>query len=192
MNATRHLISLGHKSIAMINASLETQPAQERLEGFRAALEEAGLPFSMERVVVSTIGKQDGYNREAGRVSMIELLQRMPGPIRPTAVFIASDVQAVGALEALRDAAIRVPEDMAIVSFDDIELAQHAQLTTMRQPMHAMGVIAVEKLLERMKNPSAAASITSFTPELIVRESCGFKRVGTSPLAVTSSVHHSV
>ena len=183
MNATRHLINLGHKNIAMINASLETQPAQERLEGFRAALDEAGLPFLMDRVVVSTIGKQDGYNREAGRESMIELLQRMPGPMRPTALFIASDVQAIGALDALRDAGIRVPEDMAIVSFDDIELAQHARLTTMRQPMYDMGVLALEKLLARMRNPSQPPTLTSFVPELIIRSSCGalMKAAGSGP-----------
>jgi len=173
MNATRHLIKLGHRNIAMINASLETQPAQDRLDGFRGALEEAGLPFSMDRVVISTIGKQDGYNREAGRASMIELLQRMPGPMRPTALFIASDVQAIGALEALRDAGIRVPEEMAIVSFDDIELAHHAQLTTMRQPMYDMGVLALEKLLSRMQHPSQEPTLTAFMPELIIRSSCG-------------------
>lgn len=183
MNATRHLINLGHKNIAMINASLETQPAQERLEGFRAALDEAGLPFLMDHVVVSTIGKQDGYNREAGRESMIELLRRMQGPMRPTALFIASDVQAIGALDALRDAGIRVPEDMAIVSFDDIELAQHARLTTMRQPMYDMGVLALEKLLARMRHPSQPPTLTSFVPELIIRSSCGarMKTTGTGP-----------
>jgi DNA-binding LacI/PurR family transcriptional regulator len=173
MHATRHLIALGHRNIAMINASLETQPAQDRLEGFRAALEEAGLPFSMDRVVISTIGKQDGYNRDAGRESMIELLQRMPGPMRPTALFIASDVQAIGALEALREANISVPEDMAIVSFDDIELAHHAQLTTMRQPMYDMGVLALEKLLSRMQHPSQEPTLTTFMPELVIRSSCG-------------------
>jgi LacI family transcriptional regulator len=185
MNATRHLLGLGHRNIAMINASLETQPAQDRLEGFRAALEEAGIPFSMDRVVISTIGKQDGYNRDAGRASMIELLQRMPGPLRPTALFIASDVQAIGALEALRDAGIRVPEDMAIVSFDDIELAQHAQLTTMRQPMYDMGVLALEKLLSRMQNPSQEPTLTAFMPELVIRTSCGTRMrnrtIGSAP-----------
>jgi LacI family transcriptional regulator len=173
MLATRHLISLGHRNIAMVNASLETMPAQERMEGFRAALEEAGLPFSMERVATPIIGKQDGYDRESGKASMTDLLQRMPGSSRPTALFIASDVQAIGALEALREAGLRVPEDMAIVSFDDIELAQHAQLTTMRQPMYDMGVLALERLHSRMQNPNREPTLTSFVPKLIIRSSCG-------------------
>ena len=183
MLATRHLISLGHTNIAMINASLETKPAQERMDGFRAALEDAGIPFSMDRVVISTIGKQDGYNRDAGRASMIDLLQRMPDAARPTALFIASDVQAIGALETLRDAGIRVPEDMAIVSFDDIELAQHAQLTTMRQPMYDMGVLALDRLLSRMQHPNQEPALTSFVPKLIIRSSCGarLRNAGIGP-----------
>jgi LacI family transcriptional regulator len=68
--ATRHLIKLGHTNIAMINASLSTQPGHDRMEGYRLALEEAGIPFRNDRVFISEIGKQDGFNREAGRASM--------------------------------------------------------------------------------------------------------------------------
>jgi LacI family transcriptional regulator len=172
-HATRHLLQLGHRNLAMINASLETQPARERLEGFRAALEESGIPFSMDRVFVSTIGGQDGFNREAGRASMRELLRKGRSHNPVTAAFVASDVQAIGALEAARELGVLIPRDLALVSFDDIELARHAQLTTMRQPMYEMGVLALEKLVERMKNPAAPPTLTSFMPELIVRASCG-------------------
>jgi LacI family transcriptional regulator len=171
--ATRHLIKLGHTNIAMINASLSTQPARDRMEGYRIALEEAGLPFRNDRVFISEIGKQDGFNREAGRASMEDLIGKNSGRDRATAVFIASDVQAMGALEGAAELGVRVPEDLAIVSFDDIELAQHAQLTTMRQPMYEMGVLALEKLFARMKNPDSAPSLTTFLPSLIVRRSCG-------------------
>ena len=173
LQATRHLLSLGHRSIAMINGSLEAQPAQDRQEGYRLALEESGVEFSMKRVVITGTGKQDGFNREAGRASMQEIIAMNRGGQGVTAVFIASDVQAIGALEAARELGVRVPEDIAIVSFDDIELARHAQLTTMRQPMHAMGVLALEKLLYRMKNPSAPPTLATFLPELIIRRSCG-------------------
>lgn len=173
MVATRHLIELGHRNIAMINASLDTQPARERLEGYRAALEEAGLPFSMGNVVISGTGKQDGFNREAGRASMQELAPRLYGTDPISAVFIASDVQALGALAVASEMGIRIPEDLAVVSFDDIEMAGHAQLTTMRQPMYEMGVLALEKLLARTKNSSAPATLTTFLPELIIRKSCG-------------------
>ncbi len=173
MAATRHLIGLGHRSIAMINANLSTLPAHERLEGYRSALEEAGIPFSMERVVVGEMGKNDGFNREAGRDAMQRLLELNRGAGRATAVVIASDVQAIGALEAARAARVRVPEDLAVVGFDDIELAQYMELTTMRQPMYEMGQLAMEKLIHRMKDPGAPASLTSFLPSLIVRRSCG-------------------
>ncbi|MBM2846926.1 MAG: hypothetical protein HW407_2238 [Bacteroidetes bacterium] len=180
MQATRHLVNLGHRNIAMINASMNTQPAKERLEGFKIALEEAGIPFSMDNVIVADAGKQDGFNREAGYASMKELVRKNTGTAGISALFIASDVQAIGALDAARDLGVRVPEDMAIVSFDDIELAQHAQLTTMRQPMYEMGILALEKLHARMKNPTTPATLTTFLPELIVRRTCGARVMGTS------------
>jgi len=171
--ATRHLVELGHHHIAMINASLSTLPAQERLEGYRMGLEEAGMPFSMDRVIIGDSGKNDGFNREAGREAMRLLLETNTGAQRATAVVIASDVQAIGALESTRAARVRVPEDLAIVGFDDIELAQYAELTTMRQPMYEMGQLAMEKLVRRMKEPGAPPTLTSFLPDLIVRRSCG-------------------
>lgn len=188
MDATRHLIKLGHRNIAMINASLETHPARERLSGFQAAMDEAGIPYSSDRVFVSRIGKQDGFNKEAGAVSMRELLVRRSEGHRVTAVFIASDVQAIGALEAAREFGIRVPEDIAIVSFDDIELAQHAQLTTMRQPMYEIGTLALHRLLARMKDPDATPSLTTFLPKLIIRRSCGAGAVQTSPPGTGSRI----
>ncbi|HXG01461.1 MAG TPA: LacI family DNA-binding transcriptional regulator [Bacteroidota bacterium] len=173
MQATRHLLSLGHRNIGMINASLDTVPARERLEGYKAALEEANIPFTMERVIVSANGKQDGFNREAGYESMKEMLRRNVGPERVTAVFIASDIQAIGALEAARELGVRVPEDVAVVGFDDIELAKYAQLTTVRQPMHMMGTIALQMLMDRMKNPEMPPHLSTFLPELVIRKTCG-------------------
>lgn len=174
--AVRHLIGLGHRNIAMINASLQTQPAQARLEGYRAALEEAGIAFVQDRVYVSSIGKQDGFNREAGRASMQELLRNPKNRREITAVFVASDVQAIGALEVSRELGVRVPDDIAVVGFDDIELAAHSGLTTMRQPMHEMGELALEKLMARVKDPQARPTLTSFMPELVIRSSCGAAR----------------
>ena len=173
MLATRHLLQLGHRNIAMINASLDTQPARDRMDGYRAALEESGIAFAMERVFISGIGKQDGFNRESGHASMRDLIRTNTRANSITAVLIASDVQAIGALEAARELGVRVPEDIAIVSYDDIELAQHAQLTTMRQPMHEMGILALEKLVTRMKDPESPPTLTSFLPELVIRQTCG-------------------
>ncbi len=171
--ATRHLVGLGHHSIAMINANLSTQPAQERLEGYRLGLEEAGIPFRSDLLVIGESSKNDGFTREAGRESMRRLLEKNTGPDRATAVVIASDVQAIGALEAARAARVRIPEDLAIVGFDDIELAQYAELTTMRQPMYEMGQLAMEKLIRRIKEPGVPPTLSLFLPDLIVRRSCG-------------------
>ncbi len=182
LEATRHLVRLGHRSIAMINASPHTPPAQDRMQGYREALEEAGLGFSQERVFISAIEKQDGFNREAGRISMRELMRVSAEKEQITAAFVASDVQAIGALEVCREKGVRVPEDVAIVGFDDIELAQHAQLTTMRQPMHEMGALAVDKLLARIKEPEASPTLTSFTPRLIIRSTCGASLPGSAAL----------
>jgi LacI family transcriptional regulator len=172
-SATRHLLALGHRDIAMINASLETQPARDRMAGYQRALEEAGIPFREDRVIISSAGKNDGFNRDAGRESMRRMLTLLSGPDRPSAVFIASDVQAIGALEGARAEDVRVPEDLAVVSFDDIELAQYAELTTMRQPMYEIGRLAMEKLVSRMKDPDASPTLSSFIPDLIIRRSCG-------------------
>lgn len=171
--ATQHLINLGHQSIWMINAKPETGPARERLDGYRAALDDARLTFSMDRVYYSNNDKQDGFNRESGREAMTRLLAERNGHAGCTAVFIASDVQALGAMEAAREKGLRIPEDIAIVSFDDIELASHARLTTMRQPMNEIGNLALERLTHRLKNRLAPPTLDTFVPELVIRDSCG-------------------
>jgi LacI family transcriptional regulator len=173
MTATRHLIGLGHRQIAMINASLETLPAQERQQGYRAALLEAGLPYVRENVIAAGAMRQDGFNRESGAMAMRQLLPAFDRPDPVTAVFVVSDIQALGALDVARKAGIRVPGDVAIVSFDDIELAQHAGLTTMRQPMHQMGMLAVECLTTRMSDPDGPVTLTTFHPDLVIRDTCG-------------------
>jgi LacI family transcriptional regulator len=76
-------------------------------------------------------------------------------------------------MEAARERGIRIPEDLAVVGFDDIELAEHVHLTTMRQPMYDMGVLALDRLIARTTDPSAVPSVTSFLPRLIVRRTCG-------------------
>lgn len=169
--ATKHLLALGHTKIGMIDASLESVPACKRLEGFKKALTGHGIGFNDRYLKVSSIPKQDGFSREAGYLSMMEMLEL--GDERPTAIFVSSDVQAIGALNALRDQGLRVPDDMAVVGFDDIELAKHLGLTTMRQPMYEMGVLAVDKLLERIAKPELPPSHTHFEPRLVIRESCG-------------------
>ncbi|MCL5268403.1 MAG: LacI family transcriptional regulator [Bacteroidetes bacterium] len=172
--ATTHLLELGHRSVGMVNAQLVSTPALERLQGYRHALESHGITYSEGLVKTGSSNKQDGFNREAGYEAMEEFIEM--GPDMPRAFFVSSDIQAMGAIAALTESGLRVPEDVAIVGFDDIELARHMRLTTMRQPMYQMGVLAIERLVARMSNPEMEILHTTFSPTLIVRESCGALR----------------
>ncbi len=169
--ATEHLISLGHRNIGMINANLQSAPARERLASFRQTLQQAGIQIPDGNIVNSAEEKNDGFSRESGFRGMMEFLGR--GLPLPTAFFVSSDIQAIGVLAALRERNIRVPEDVAIVSFDDVELAKNFDLTTMRQPMFKMGELAVKKMIERIEHPEAPVSSVSFKPGLVIRASCG-------------------
>ncbi|HTX18580.1 MAG TPA: LacI family DNA-binding transcriptional regulator [Bacteroidota bacterium] len=173
--ATNHLISMGHKNIGMISANVNSVPSRERIAGFKDAITSAGLNLRPENVVVSKITKNDGFTREAGYQSMKEMLSA--GGELPTAIFITSDIQAIGALSALRQAGLKVPQDVALVGFDDIELAEQFGLTTMRQPMHEIGELAVEKLIARMDNASGPPSHINFLPKLVVRATCGMNKM---------------
>ena len=93
-------------------------------------------------------------------------------PSFTTAIFVSSDIQAIGVIEALNENGIKVPGDVSIIGFDDIELAKDFGLTTVRQPMYEMGVIAVEKLFERINNKKTKPEHVKFTPELVIRNSC--------------------
>jgi DNA-binding LacI/PurR family transcriptional regulator len=90
-----------------------------------------------------------------------------------TAAFVASDIQALGALEVAREQHVAVPQDLAIIGFDDIELAEHADLTTMRQPLSEMGKLSMDRLVARMHSASLPPMLKEFTPELVVRRSSG-------------------
>ena len=167
-DATTHLISLGHRRIGMVNALERSVPAMERLQGYRRALESHGIPYSPDLVKAGANTKEDGFNREAGYEAMMDFVRM--GDDMPRAFFISSDIQSMGAISALTEHGCSVPEDVSVVGFDDIELAGHLRLTTMRQPMYQMGLMAVERLTARMSNPDMKIEHTTFLPELIIRE----------------------
>ncbi|MFZ1081502.1 MAG: LacI family DNA-binding transcriptional regulator [Candidatus Kryptoniota bacterium] len=172
--ATTHLIELGHGTVGMVDAKLVSTPAIERLQGYKQALTNHGIKFSENLVKMGINNKQDGFNREAGYEAMMEFIKM--GEEMPKAFFVSSDIQAMGAITALNENKFRVPEDVVVVGFDDIELAKHIKLTTMRQPMYQIGVLAIERLVARMANPDMEILHTTFSPTLIVRESCGALR----------------
>ena len=194
--ATEHLIRLGHRRIAMLNASLNTLPSVERLEGYRDAMAAAGLPSATDLEFSSAIGGQDGFNRQSGRESMRSLLEKVRGGHSCTAAFVASDIQALGALEIAREQGVAVPGDLALIGFDDIELAEHADLTTMRQPLSEMGRLSMDRLVARLQGASLPPMLKEFTPELVVRRSSGAlplpggkstDRAGSRPTMIAAS-----
>lgn len=166
-SATQHLIEEGCTRIGMIMANPVSVPAADRFRGYREAILDAGLHFDDRYVVVSREHWQHGFSEKAGYEAMVRLLKETP---RPDGVFVASDIQALGALRALHDRGIRVPEDVALVGFDDIKFSEYVGLTTLRQPMHEMGRLAVEKLLLRIQEPEHPTSHTVFAPKLIRRD----------------------
>jgi DNA-binding LacI/PurR family transcriptional regulator len=162
--AVRHLVSLGHRRIACItNAPRAYTAAEERLAGYHDALAAAELPADADLVV------EGGFDATSGFAAMQTLLAR---GVSFTAAFIASDVVAFGALRALREARLRVPEDVSVVGFDDIPLARHFDppLTTIHLPARALGEAAGRALLERLAGKLDKGRMLLET-ELVVRAS---------------------
>lgn len=163
--ATTYLIRLGHRRIAFIAETLDNLSFRERFEGYRQALEAHSLPFDPELVAEGERGFEGGF------LAMSSLLKRT----RPTAVVAANDPTAASAMRAIRAHGLRIPEDIAVVGFDDDPLAVHTDppLTTMRVFRSKMAVLAVARLLDLIKNPEQPALHIRVETQLIIRQSCG-------------------
>ncbi|WP_265522700.1 LacI family DNA-binding transcriptional regulator [Oerskovia flava] len=163
LEATAHLLTLGHRRIATITGALEQDNAIARLAGYRAAMIQADVPVDDDLVHVSTYGVTAGY--EAARQ-----LLALDDP--PTAIFASSDDTALGALRALREAGLSVPRDVSLVGFDDLPVAPWTDppLTTVRQPLAEMGASAVE-LVHRARTASGHTLRTELATSLVVRDS---------------------
>ncbi len=166
--AVRHLINLGHKRIAYIGDSYGFQSDTERFAGYRAALEAARIPFKAELV-----GHGDG-KAEAAILAMNQLLNLSD---LPTAVCCYNDMTALGAIHAIHSHGLRVPDDISVTGFDDLFFASYTQppLTTVSQPMHRMGELAMESLLRLMAGEKMVGTVM-VDPELVVRKSTAAPR----------------
>ena len=167
--ATEHLIRLGHTRIAHITFSPENYHATEdRHIGYNSALEAAGLP------VDNTLLEYGNYSAQSGFEAMNRLLKRRP---RPTALFAGNDTIALGAMAAIQQAGLRIPEDVAVVGYDDIPTAPYMvpPLTTIRVPAIEHGKVAVELLSALLREEDGVAREYRFETPLVVRESCGAK-----------------
>ncbi len=164
--AVAQLIELGHRRIATITGSLQMVVGMDRRDGYKQALLEAGLTIDPQLIV------EGSFTRESGYSAMAQLLAL---PQRPGAVFVASDVMAVGALRAIREAGLSVPRDIALVSFDDLPLASFADppLTTVHQPITEMGSTAVRLLVDQIENPERPPTQVRLPTSLVLRESSG-------------------
>jgi LacI family transcriptional regulator len=166
--ATQHLVDLGHRRIGYINGMEDWIEAQNRLAGYCDVLTERGLP------VDEALIRHGNWSIESGYEAAQELLALAD---RPTAIFTANDIMALGAMYAIQKAGLDVPGDVAIVGYDDRDFAAWIRpaLTTVRMPSYEMGQAAARLLLEQI-NKAELEDATQVTGKLIVRESCGANR----------------
>jgi len=165
--ATAHLADLGHTRIAHIAGPWKSSVTEDRIAGYKAALSERGLSTDEKLIVTGPFDMSGGY--EGGR----RFLERDDPP---TAIFAANDLIAIGVLGYTREKGLRVPEDIALVGFDDIEVARYLEvpLTTVAQPAREIGNRAGELLYEALNSPSESPfSRVIMRPTIVIRESSG-------------------
>jgi len=165
LQATRCLLDRGHRQIAMIGGPGTWKSVNDRTQGYVMALEAAGIPFDPGLTAEGDWSLRSGYQAAQ------ELLARG----RPfSALFAQNDQMAIGALRALREAGRRIPEDISVVGYDDIPMAEYCEppLTTIRQPMREVGAVATRLLIESVEKPGAPQGEILLKTELILRDSC--------------------
>jgi DNA-binding LacI/PurR family transcriptional regulator len=163
--AAEYLVKKGHRKIAFLGDTdlpeYSIHPVTQRLEGFRQVLKENGIDLPEEYVRLAP------YDQEKARKVAQELFDL---PDRPTAIFSATDLQALGVIKAARQLNIKIPDDFAIIGFDDIDMAEYEELTTIRQHLDDSGRFAVEILLAQIKDPSRPVQHSLLPLKLIKRE----------------------
>jgi len=164
--AAAHLLGHGHQRIGIITGPENSPDNRGRLLGYQKALRDAGIPLRQNMIVSAN------FQYEEGRIAIHQLLEATSPP---TAVLAANDEMAIGALDAASQKGLRVPEDLVVIGFDDIQMAALTRpaLTTVRQPMQLLGEAAVTLLFERLQNPDAPSCDELLETELVIRQSCG-------------------
>jgi LacI family transcriptional regulator len=162
--AVEHLYQLGNQRIAFIGGNSNSSAGQERIEGYRRALTRSGLPFDPLLVIASVPTRLGGYD------SVQRLLQIED---RPTAALCFNDVVALGVIEALELAGLKVGAGFGVIGFNDVSADTEPALTTIDTAPRQLGETAAELLLRRIKKPDSLIQTTILHPRLIVRESCG-------------------
>ncbi|NPV54987.1 MAG: LacI family DNA-binding transcriptional regulator [Firmicutes bacterium] len=162
--ATMHLISLGKRRIAFIGGPPDIQIFRDRLNGYLKALEESGIKRDDDII-------QNGDLKIGG--GCLATIRLLDSPSPPAAIFAANDLMAIGALRIVKKRRLRIPEDVAVIGFDDIPLASQITpgLSTVSQPSHEIGAQAMQLLMRSIKNPRARSKHIVLAPRLIVRKS---------------------
>lgn len=163
--AVSYILHTGRRRVAIINGPRNMIAGSDRIAGYQDALRERGLPLQPELTAEGDFSDKGGY------LAMKGLLQL---PQHPDAVFVASDAMALAAMRAIQEAGLHIPEDIAIVGFDDIPAAATSKpsLTTIRQPIQKLGNLAAEMLIERIEHPEASPCRIVLPTELVIRSSC--------------------
>lgn len=161
-----HLIGKGHKSFGFLGdieppERFSIHPVRSRLQGFKRALDEAGITLRPEHI------KRASYTQEDSRIAASELLHMSN---RPTAIFAASDVQAISVMKVARQMNLRIPDDIAVIGFDDIDMAEYVDLTTIRQHLDESGRLSAEMVLARIDDPSRTLQHVHLPLTLIERQ----------------------
>jgi DNA-binding LacI/PurR family transcriptional regulator len=162
--AANHLIRLGHRQLAVITGPLHLTNAQQRLAGFKRALQQADIAISDEYIQESTFDRQAGYTKS------LVLLRLVP---RPTAIFASNDLIALGVLQAAHKLGLRCPEDLSIIGFDNLEFSEYTNpsLTTVHQPGYELGACAAEIMLDQVSGRQESIQHVVLKTDLILRES---------------------
>ncbi|MFN2146368.1 MAG: LacI family DNA-binding transcriptional regulator, partial [Anaerolineales bacterium] len=173
--AVKHLIKLGHIKIACItNANKTYSASADRLSGYQDALQEAGIAFDEKFV------RFGDFDLESGYAQMKSLLD---SALSMTAVFVASDVVAFGAMAAIRERGLRIPQDIAMVGFDDVPLARFVEpyLSTIRLPASELSQRCFDILIQLIQGEQVEPKTILLDTELVIRESCGSNYIRTDP-----------
>jgi LacI family transcriptional regulator len=165
---TNYLIGLGHRDIGLINGPPGLNATLLRMQGYRQALEAAGIPFDPARVI-------SGDFRYQGGIRAVEIMAAADA--WPTAVLASNDESAIGAMVALKQYGIRIPEDISLVGFDDILATQYVDppLTTVRVPLHEMGAMGMRQLL-RVLNGEKVERVYQLAHQVVERQSASQPR----------------
>lgn len=163
---TRHLIKLGHKKIALVKGPARSPLTRDRIAGYRDALTEVGISFDEQLLVAGDFSLKAGFDAAAQLLKLAE---------RPTAIFCENDEMAIGAMQCLKQAGLKIPEDISVAGFDDINFAEYSDppLSTIAQPAEEFGRTAVSLLIDVLQGRVTKAAKVLLPFDLVIRKSTG-------------------